>query len=345
MGTWLCELLCGRGARVTGYALPPAGESLFNICGTGNNVHSVIGDIRDFDNLYAAFKSEKPDIVFHLAAQPLTREGYVNPAYTYETNVLGTTNLLECIRMSECVRSFLNVTTLNVTTDNVFHNGGSTPVCGEYDIIDGYDPYTVSKSCAEMITHSYVRSFFRKNACAISTARSSYSIGGGDFSEDRLVPDFFRAVRKSRPFIVKDQHAIQPYMHVLDTLNAYLLIAEGQYEDKNIAGTFNIGPDERNLITAGALADLLCANWGGGAVWSGKHDWMHKETEPIKPDSSKIAHVLNWRPIWNIAESVERTVEWYKSYLGGGDAGDIARRHIGDFVSRLKWPLANAYEL
>ena len=339
IGTWLCELLAGHGARVTGYALAPAEESLFNVCKTGGCIHSIIGDVRDFDYLYDAFRADKPEIVFHLAAQPLTREGYVNPAYTYETNVLGTINILECIRMTECVSSFLNV-----TTDSVRHFGEpAAAVYGEYDMTEGYDPYTVSKSCAELVTHSYVKSFFRRSACVISTARSCYSIGGGDFSNERIVPDFFRAVRKGRPLIVRDSHAIQPYLHVLDTLNAYLAIAEGQYEDRNIAGSYSISPDARNMITAGALADLLCANWGDGAAWNGKHDWLHDESGPVKPDSLKISQTLNWKPIWNISDSVERTVEWYKTYINGGDAGAVVRRQIGEFDNRVKWPLVNAY--
>ena len=337
MGTWLCELLAEHGARVTGYAFAPPEESLFNICKTGGKIRSVIGDIRDFDVLYNAFRADKPEIVFHFAAQPLTREGYVNPAYTYETNVMGTINILECLRMSDCVRSFINV-----TADNAFHSSEWMGAYSENDAADGYDPYAVSKSCAELITHSYIRSFFRRGAPPISTARSGNSIGGGDFSNDRIVPDFFRAVRKRRPLIVKNHHAVQAYLHVYDTLNALLMIAEGQYEDRNIAGAYNIGPDASDFTTSGALAELLCSAWGSGASWSAKHDWLHNESGTAKPDSQKIAGALSWKPIWNLNEAVERTVEWYKAYLNGSDVNEISSRHIKEFSNRLNWSLVES---
>ena len=339
IGSWLCAALAGSGAHVTGFALPPADESLFSICSISKCMEkNFIGDVRDFDPLFDAFRAAKPEIVFHLAAQPVSREGFANPAYTYEANLLGAINILECIRMTDYVQSFINV-----TVDVAYHNSKWTGVFSGHEASDGYGPYTVSKSCSELITQSYVRSFFRKGVPAVSTVRTGHCIGGGDFSGGRVVSDYFRALIKHKPLIVRNQNLISPYLHVLDMLNALLMIAEGQYGDKNIAGAYNIGPDEYNLITAGAFADLLCSIWGGGAVWSGRNEKQDHLSAPTEPDFPSIALTLFWQPVWSIEEAVSRTVDWYKAYINGEDVSQVLNDQLNEFASRLKWPIIKSH--
>ena len=229
-GSWMCKLLSNAGATVTGYSLDaPTDPSLFKIAGIENDIHSVIGDIRDMTALKAAFDDAQPEIVLHLAAQPIVRDSYKDPAYTYETNVMGTVNILECVRQSSCVKSFLNV-----TTDKVYLNKEWAWGYRENEELDGYDPYSNSKSCSELVTHSYKRSFFTaidgKAIVPISTARAGNVIGGGDFANDRIIPDSVRAAAKHEDIVVRNPYSTRPYQHVLEPLYAYLLIAMRQYE-------------------------------------------------------------------------------------------------------------------
>ena len=231
-GSWLCQMLLNLGAEVTGYALkPPTNPSLFELAGIKSKIHSIIGDIRDMNSLQAAFNEAQPDIVLHLAAQPLVRESYDNPVYTYETNVMGTVNILECIRQSSCVKSFLNV-----TTDKVYKNREWIWGYREDEELDGYDPYSNSKSCSELVTHSYKNSFFANRDVAISTARAGNVIGGGDFAKDRIIPDCVRAAIAHTNIIVRNPYSTRPYQHVLEPLYAYLMIAAKQYEDIKFSG-------------------------------------------------------------------------------------------------------------
>ena len=235
-GSWLCRILIGAGAQVTGYSLnPPTQPNLFSICGMEEHMDSVIGDIRDRDHLMEVFDQAQPEIVLHLAAQPIVRESYKDPVGTYETNVMGTVNILECIRQRSCVRSFLNV-----TTDKVYENKEWEWGYRENDPLDGYDPYSNSKSCSELVTHSYQKSFFAERATAISTARAGNVIGGGDFAADRIIPDCIRAARKKEDIIVRNPHSTRPYQHVLEPLMMYLTIAMKQYEDPSFAGYYNV---------------------------------------------------------------------------------------------------------
>lgn len=226
-GSWLCKILANAGAIVTGYSLnPPTFPSLFEIANIEQDIHSVIGDIRDYKTLKAAFDEAQPEIVLHLAAQPIVRDSYKDPAYTYETNVMGTVNILECVRTSSCVKSFLNV-----TTDKVYLNKEWAWGYRENEELDGYDPYSNSKSCSELVTHSYKNSFFGDNRVAISTARAGNVIGGGDFANDRIIPDCIRAAIKHEDIVVRNPFSTRPYQHVLEPLYAYLMIAAMQYQD------------------------------------------------------------------------------------------------------------------
>ena len=266
-GSWLCKMLLMAGAEVTGYSLqPPTQPNLFSIAGVEGKMHSVIGDIRDFDALKAAFDAAQPDIVLHLAAQPIVRDSYKDPRYTYETNVMGTVNLLECVRLAQ-QQGRAPRSVLNVTTDKVYHNNEWAWGYRENEPLDGFDPYSNSKSCSELATHSYINSFFADKTVAVSTARAGNVIGGGDFANDRIIPDCVRAMAAGRKIGVRNPYSTRPYQHVLEPLAAYLLIAQRQYEDSRFAGYYNVGPDDCDCVTTGTLVDLFCRAWGGAPIF------------------------------------------------------------------------------
>lgn len=327
-GVWLCQILLNFGAEIVGYSLePPTTPNLFSICHMEKNMQSIKGDIRDYEKLKRVMNQAKPDIVFHLAAQPLVRESYHDPVYTYETNVIGTVNLLDCIRDEEYVRSFLNV-----TTDKVYDNCENDKAYKENDTLDGYDPYSNSKSCSELVTHSYKRSFFADKDVAISTARAGNVIGGGDFAKDRIIPDCVRAAEAGRDIIVRNPYSIRPYQYVLDPLMAYLIIAMRQYEDKNCQGCYNVGPDDCDCVTTGQLVDIFCKHWGN-MQWINKYDGGPHEAQFLKLNCDLIKDKLNWQPRWNIDKAVQGVVQWTKEYMDTGNVLRIMDAQIGDFVS------------
>lgn len=326
-GSWLCMLMAMAGAEVTGFALPPAGaENLYTLAGIDQRVRSVFGDIRDYDTLKAAFDAAKPEIVLHLAAQPIVRESYRDPVGTYHTNVMGTVHILECARQAGCVRSFLNV-----TTDKVYQNRRWPWGYRETDRLNGFDPYANSKSCSELVTDSYRSSFFSDGSTAISTARAGNVIGGGDFSPDRIIPDCIRAVRENRPIQVRNPFSIRPYQHVLDPLSAYLLIAQRQYENGDLAGCYNVGPDVCDCVSTGELVNLFCRAWGDGARWEHTGEKGPHEDAVLKLDSSKIHSVMQWTPRWHTDRAVEETVNWAKCYLAGQDVSAFMWEQIQMF--------------
>ncbi len=327
-GSWLCRMLAGAGASVTGFSLePPTEPSLFRIAGIENDVRSVIGDVRDMAALKAAFDEAQPEIVLHLAAQPIVRESYRNPAYTYETNVMGTVHLLECVRNSSTVRSFLNV-----TTDKVYRNREWPWGYRENDELDGFDPYSNSKSCSELVTHSYRNSFFADGRVAISTARAGNVIGGGDFASDRIIPDCIRAAEKGEPIAVRNPYSTRPYQHVLEPLYAYLMIAARQMQDGRCAGYYNVGPDDADCFQTGALVELFVRRWGEGMKWIDRSDGGPHEAGFLKLDCSLLKSTFGWKPRWNLETAVAMTVEWSKIWLAGGDARACMDRQIQAFL-------------
>ena len=331
-GTWLCEMLLAAGADVTGYALtPPTNPSLFEITNMGNRINSVIGDVRDYDSLKKAFDKSQPEIVFHLAAQPIVRDSYKNPAYTYETNVMGTVNILECIRKSDCVKSFLNV-----TTDKVYLNREWTWGYRENEELDGYDPYSNSKSCSELVTHSYKNSFFDNGKVAISTARAGNVIGGGDFANDRIIPDCVRAAINKEDIVVRNPFSTRPYQHVLEPLYAYLMIAAIQYEDVTKSGYYNVGPDDVDCFQTGALVELFVSKWGGDMKWINCYDGGPHEASFLKLDCSKLKSTFGWKPRWNLETAIEKVVEWTKAWINGKDVNEIMKKQIGEFLHNEK---------
>ena len=329
-GAWLCKILINASAEVTGYALnPPTNPSLFEISGIEKEMNSIIGDIRDFESLEKAFNYGQPEIVIHLAAQPLVRESYKDPRYTYETNVMGTVNILECVRKSNCVKSVLNV-----TTDKVYHNNEWEWGYRENEPLDGYDPYSNSKSCSVLVTHSYKNSFFADGKIAISTARAGNVIGGGDFAKDRIIPDCVRAVENKTDLIVRNPHSTRPYQHVLEPLYVYLMIVQKQYEEGKYAGYYNVGPDECDCVTTGDLTDLFCKAWGDGLTWVNNYDGGPHEANFLKLDCSKLKSVFAWRAKWHIREAIEKTVEWTKVYFDNGSVSEIMDKQIEEFLNK-----------
>ena len=328
-GSWMCKVLTNMGAEVAGYSLnPPTNPSLFEIAEIEKDIKSYIGDIRDLKKLKAVFDEFQPEIVLHLAAQPIVRDSYKDPVYTYETNVMGTVNILECVRNSESVKSFLNV-----TTDKVYENKEWCWGYRENEPLDGYDPYSNSKSSSELVTHSYKNSFFKDSDIAISTARAGNVIGGGDFANDRIVPDCIRAAEKKEDIIVRNPHSTRPYQHVLEPVYAYLMIAAKQYEDGKYAGYYNVGPDDVDCFTTGNLVDLFISKWGEGMKWIDKFDGGPHEANFLKLDCSKLKSTFGWKPHWNLDTAIEMTVEWTKCWLSGGNIRECMDKEIEKFLS------------
>ncbi len=311
-GSWLTKILVMAGADVYGYSLAPEGDNLYDISKVDSSIHSCIGDIRDYDKFRKFFEEARPEIVFHLAAQPLVRDSYEDPRYTYETNVMGTVNVCECVRNSGCVKSFLNV-----TTDKVYQNNEWVWGYREDEKLDGYDPYSNSKSCSELVTHSYINSFFRDLKIPTSTARAGNVIGGGDFAKDRIVPDCVRAVMGDGRIVLRNPNSTRPFQHVLEALSAYLMLASKQYEDSSFAGFYNVGPNESDAVTAGKITEYFGKAWDGKFEVVCQNDGGPHEASYLKLDCSKIKSKLGWSPKWDIEMAVNKTVEWTKAYLKG----------------------------
>ena len=329
-GSWLCRMLVNAGAEVTGYALePPTDPSLFALAGLESRMVSVTGDIRDLDSLRETFAQARPEVVFHLAAQPIVRESYRDPRGTYETNVMGTVNLLECVRQAPSVKSVLNV-----TTDKVYLNREERRAFREEDPLDGFDPYSNSKSCSELVTHSYIASFFAAaDAPAVSTARAGNVIGGGDFAADRIIPDCVRAMQDGKVIAVRNPDSVRPFQHVLEPLAAYLMIAEKQYADKAFAGYYNVGPDDCDCLTAGELAELFCRCWGEGAAWEVRAEaGAPHEAGYLRLDCGKLKRVFGWQPRWHMEDCMERVCRFSKVWLNGGSIPEEMDREIEEFM-------------
>lgn len=332
-GAWLTEILRLAGAEVTGYSLePPTEPALFSLLGlsTALGDHHIIGDVRDFSHLKEVFDRVRPEIVLHLAAQPIVRESYRDPVGTYGTNVMGTVHVLECIRLCPSVRSFVNV-----TTDKVYENREWEYGYRENDRLDGYDPYSNSKSCSELVTHSYQQSFFAERDCAVSTCRAGNVIGGGDFAADRIIPDCIRAAAKKEEIVVRNPHSIRPFQHVLEPLFVYLMAAKEQYEHPELAGNYNVGPDDGDCVSTGRLADLFCAVWGEDQSWVNRFVGGPHEANFLKLDCSHLKTVFGWQPHLHVKEAVEWTVFWSKAWLAGENMKEITDQQIFSYAKKL----------
>ena len=315
-GSWMSVVLLMLGAEVYGYALKPEEDGcLYNILDLGSKYRTQYKDIRDLESLNSYIKEIKPDIVVHMAAQPIVRESYKSPVYTYETNVMGTVNILESLRYADTIKSFVNE-----TTDKVYQNNEWEWGYRENDRLDGYDPYSNSKSCSELVTASYARSFYRDSGMAVSCCRAGNVIGGGDFAKDRIIPDCVRAAIENRKITVRNRYSIRPYQFVLEPVVAYLQVAMMQYNDRSLQGTYNIGPDEADCLTTGELVDIFCSYWGDGLLWeeevNGLVHGMH-EAGFLKLDISKVKKTFGWKPCYNIKKALESTANWSKEYASG----------------------------
>ena len=330
-GMWLSLLLLCAGAEVTGFALnapTEGGREALRRLDILKELRDVRGDVRDMAALRRTFDEVRPEIVFHLAAQPIVRESYRCPVDTFATNVMGTVNLLECIRTSDAVQSVLVV-----TTDKVYENKEWAWGYRENEPLLGYDPYSASKSCAELAVHSYRQSFLAAQDVRISTARAGNVIGGGDFAPDRIIPDCIRAAVRGTVIDIRSPDSTRPYQHVLEPLSVYLTIAARQTADASLVGAWNVGPDDADCVTTGALADLFCRAWGDGARWQTHADGGPHEAHFLKLDCSKIKSALGWQPRWHIREAVEKTVEWAKAWEAGADMRAVTEQQIDAFFA------------
>lgn len=362
-GSWLTHILLSAGAEVTGYALnPPTEPNLFTIARLGDRKRflQIYADVRDLQKLQEAFKISTPEIVFHLAAQPIVRDSYKDPAATYSANVMGTVNICEAIRTTvdslgkPIVRSFLNV-----TTDKVYRNNEWEWGYRETDFLDGLDPYSNSKSCSELVTHSYRDSFFQtmvgsdgEPVVRVSTARAGNVIGGGDFSTDRIIPDCVRALTSARlagenegGILVRNPYSTRPYEHILEPLFAYMMIAKKQYEDIAYASCYNVGPDDVDCISTGDLVTLFADSWNKtcgesrNSLKNPKCSWFHKveknaphEANFLKLDCSKIKAIFGWKPTWHIDKGIKNVIAWMKVWMEGGDVVAEMDREVNAFI-------------
>jgi len=334
-GGWLSLWLQQLGAEVTGYALqPPTKPSLFEVANVSQGMKSIIGDIRDGQALANAMRDVLPDIVIHMAAQPLVRYSYLDPVETYSTNVMGTVHLLEAVRQSPSVRAVVNV-----TSDKCYENKEWVWGYRESEPMGGYDPYSNSKGCAELVTSAYRSSFFNPakyddHRVALASVRAGNVIGGGDWATDRLIPDILSAISAGRPVVIRNPHAIRPWQHVLEPLSGYLLLAQHLYEQGEVfAEGWNFGPRDEDARPVQWIVGQLTEQWGNGASWqldAGSHP---HEAHYLKLDCAKAKARLGWEPRWNLASTLEMIVVWQRAYLTQADMRQITLNQISQYIS------------
>ncbi len=330
-GTWMTKVLIEAGAKVLGYSTCSRNETrLFDISKVQEKIVHVKGDVRELGHLLEVFDEFNPEIVIHMAAQPLVRRSYENPVETYSTNMMGTVNVCEAVKRTYSVRSFLNV-----TTDKVYENKEWEWGYRENEPLDGFDPYSNSKSCSELITHSYKNSFFTDERVSVSTARAGNVIGGGDFAVDRIIPDCVRAAINHEDIIVRNPYSTRPYQHVLEPLLAYLMIVAKQYENNQYASWYNVGPDEKDNLCTGELVDLFVKTWGEGLKWINRYDGGPHEANFLKLDCSKIKNMLGWKPCWGIEKAIEKTVEWSKKWIAKKDMSVVMNEQIKEYLEDM----------
>lgn len=334
-GAWMSRILANMGAEVIGVALKPDTKpSLYEILSLKEDLKENIVDVRDFDKLKSIFESTKPDIVFHLAAQPIVIESYNNPRYTYDVNVMGTVNVCECVRLTDSVKSFVNV-----TTDKVYRNLEREAPYSEEDVLDGHDPYSNSKSCSELVTASYRRSFYEEKSLPVSTCRAGNVIGGGDFANYRIIPDCVRATVESKKIEIRNPNSVRPYQHVLEAVTFYLYIAMRQATDYRLRGEYNIGPNNSDCLTSKNVVELFCKYWGDDAAWEACDYKGPHEAKLLQLDTSKAKIFLKWKPVWTASEAIEETVKWYKAFCSGNNMRKVTDEQIKRYLSLIeeKW--------
>ena len=324
------------GAEVIGYALEPYTErDNFVLSKMGEKITHIVGDVRDYEHLYEIIKQYKPEFVFHLAAQPIVRESYINPKETFDVNIGGTVNLIECCRFTESVRVIVNI-----TTDKCYENKEWIWGYRENDRLGGYDPYSSSKAGSEIVTTAYRQSFFNPEKCNkhsknLASARAGNVIGGGDWQTDRLIPDCVRALEKNEPIIIRNPHAIRPWQHVLEPLSGYLRLAEKMYQSPGqYCEAWNFGPKEENMKPVGEFTDLVVENWGKGSWESHSDKNAPHEAQTLRLDITKALTFLGWKPVWDIEQAIRATVDWYKSYKEK-DRYQFCKRQIESYMRNI----------
>lgn len=334
-GSWLSLWLQSMGAEIAGYAFaPPTAPSLFEVAEVGKAMTSITGDIRDMDHLGAVFTEHKPEIVIHMAAQPLVRYSYVEPVETYSTNVMGTVNLLEAVRSTDSVR-----VVVNVTSDKCYENREWVWGYRENEAMGGYDPYSSSKGCAELVTAAYRNSYFhpekyKQHGVAIASGRAGNVIGGGDWAEDRLIPDIMRAIIEEKPVSIRNPHAIRPWQHVLEPLGGYLLLAQKLFEEGPVYGEgWNFGPHDEDAKSVQWIVEKLTKSWGEGASWKLDGGDHPHEAHYLKLDCSKAKARLDWQPRWHLGEALGSIIEWYRAYSGGKDMQTLSLHQIQQYMN------------
>ena len=359
-GSWLCAVLKMFGAEIHGYSLEPEEDKiLYHVLhkedGKADNLEEnkilvtqiteTFADIRNLETLTKAMQNFQPDIVIHMAAQPLVRESYDNPVYTYDVNVMGTVNVLEASRKCSSIKSIVNV-----TTDKVYENKEWCWGYREDERLNGYDPYSNSKSCSELITETYRKCFFNNqhtgdsekggnasiSSVPVSTVRAGNVIGGGDFAKDRIIPDCIRTAlgqTVEKEIVVRNPYAVRPYQHVLEPLYAYLLVGMMQYNDNQLQGSYNVGPNREDCVETGQLTSLFCEAWGEGLIWSDRSEKnaVH-EANFLALDSTKIKTMLGYEQTWDVQQAVKKTVEWAKSYSNKNDMHKVTKDQINAFM-------------
>lgn len=333
-GSWLAIWLEMLGAEVTGYALEPlTPNDNFVLSGIGSRINHHTGDLRDFERLRNLFDQTKPDIVFHLAAQPLVRLSYDSPKETYDINVGGTVNVLECCRLTESVQ-----VVVNVTTDKCYENREWVWGYRENDRLGGYDPYSSSKACSELVTEAYRKSFFNpedfaRHGKSLASARAGNVFGGGDWQVDRILPDCVRHLERGEPIIVRNPHAIRPWQHVLEPLSGYLLLAEKMYDKPTTyASAWNFGPEDSSFLNVGSLVDTVVNSWGSGSWEDRSVPGAVHEAHLLKLDITKAKALLGWAPVWKIDRAVEETIRWYREYRNN-QVYELCLRQIDDYMN------------
>lgn len=331
-GSWLSLWLSSLGAKVYGFALEPITEpSMFKTAAVESRLAGhVIGDIRDRQALAAAIRQADPEIIFHLAAQPLVRLSYADPVSTIETNVIGSMNILECARDAANLKAIVNV-----TTDKVYENREWLWPYREDEALGGYDPYSASKACSEILTSAYRRSFLASAGKALASARAGNVIGGGDWSSDRLIPDFIRAVKAGQQLPIRYPDAVRPWQHVLEVLSGYMLLAQKLYvEGSKFADSWNLGPDPRDAKSVRWIVDSLCEQFEGSS-WRLESAPKPHEAGELRLDASRAQKILGWRPVWDIDEAIRQTAEWYQAWLSGSDMAEVTMQQIGRYSAQL----------
>jgi CDP-glucose 4,6-dehydratase len=330
-GSWLSLWLQSLGTELLGIALPaPTNPSHFDLARVADKMNHILADVRDAKAIKDRISAFSPEVIFHLAAQPLVRESYRDPVGTLSTNIMGTVNVLEAARNCASVKAIVNV-----TTDKCYDNRGWAWAYREIDALGGDDPYSSSKACSEMISETYRKSFFQSSGIALATARAGNVIGGGDWAPERLVPDALAALAEQRPIEIRNPNFTRPWQHVLEPISGYLLLAEKLWaEGQAYASAWNFGPSDEDAKSVQWVAEALCARWSSHTAWTRQEGRHPHEAQYLKLDTSKTRSALGWAPRWSLSDALDKTVSWYQSWVNGCDMRSVGLRQIAEYEAR-----------